>query len=109
MSNSLKQRLQWLGPLRVTLVLGALAMLVLRPAPHTAAVYKGWEMVPTVLVPTFTPIIFILLLLDAIMGAVLLASRPRERRRYRAVIAIDLVLAVLLVLWWWPFFAALGR
>ena len=92
MPNSLKQLLQWLGPLRVMLVLGALAMLVLRPVPGTKAIYAGWELVPTVLVPTITPMIFMVLLLDAIMGAVLRASRPREQRRYRAVIAIDLVL-----------------
>lgn len=109
MPNSLKQLLQWLGPLRLLLVLGALAMLALRPVPHTAAVYKGWAIAPTVLVPTLTPMIFMVLLLDAIMGAVLLASRPRERRHYRAVIAIDLALAALLVIWWWPYFSVLGR
>lgn len=109
MPNSLKQLLQWLGLLRGLLVLGALALLVLRPAPRTAAIYSGWALVPTVLAPTLTPMIFMVLLLDAIMGAVLLASRPRERRHYRAVIAVDLVLAALLVIWWWPYFAVLGR
>ncbi|MBI3571463.1 MAG: hypothetical protein HY082_10240 [Gammaproteobacteria bacterium] len=109
MPNSLKQLLQWLGPLRIMLMLGALVTLVLRPAPGTKAIYAGWEMVPTVLVPTLVPMIFMVLLLDAIMGAVLHASRSREQRRYRAVIAIDLVLATALVLWWWPFFAVLGR
>ena len=109
MPNSLKQLLQWLGPLRVTLVLGALAMLVLRPAPHTAAVYKGWEMVPTVLVPTFTPIIFMLLLLDAIMGAVLLASRPGNDGVTARSSSSIWRWPQWLVLWWWPFFAALGR
>lgn len=109
MPTSLKQLLQWLGPLRVMLALGALAVLILRPAAGTKAVYAGWAMVPTVLVPTLMPLVFMVLLLDTLMGAVLLAGRPEERRRYQTVIAVDLALAALLVLWWWPYFAALGR
>jgi hypothetical protein len=53
------------------------------------------------------PIFFAVLLLDAIMSAVRLASYPGERRCYRTVIGVSLGMALLLVLWWWPFFGAL--
>jgi hypothetical protein len=107
--NRLRQLLKTLGPLRITLALGALAVLLLRPAPRTAAVYSGWAMVPSFLAPVLTPMIFMVLLLDALMGAVLLVGDAGDRRRYRTVIAVDLALAALLFVWWWPYYSALGR
>ena len=88
------------------LVVGALALLVLRPAPGTPPVYAGWDMVPTLLAPAIMPLLFMVLLLDAIMGAVQLSSHPEARRRYQTVIGVDLGVALLLLLWWWPFFGA---
>lgn len=107
--NIPRKFLHALGPLRVALALGALAVLLLRPAPRTAAVYSGWALVPTFLAPVLTPMIFMVLLLDALMGAVLLVGEAGDRRRYRWVIAVDLALAAALVLWWWPYYSALGR
>jgi hypothetical protein len=107
--NVLKEFLRSLGFLRAALVLGALAMLLLRPAPRTAAVFSGWALVPTFLAPVLTPMIFMGLLLDALMGVVLLVGKEGDRRRYRTVIAVDLALAALLAAWWWPYYAALGR
>lgn len=107
--NILKEFMRSLGPLRVTLALGAIAMLLLRPAPRTAAVFSGWALVPTFLAPVLTPMIFMGLLLDALMGVVLFVGQEGDRRRYRTVIVVDLVLALLLVFWWWPYYAALGR
>ncbi len=107
--NVLKEFLRSLGSLRMTLALGAIAMLLLRPAPRTASVYSGWALVPTFLAPVLTPMIFMGLLLDALMGVVLFVGQEGDRRRYRTVIAVDLVLAVLLLLWWWPYYSALGR
>lgn len=109
MMSGIRQLLGWLGPLRLMLMLGALVLLVLRPAPGTPPVYAGWGMVPTLIAPALVPLFFMVLLLDAIMGAVWLASYPAERRRYRTVIGVSLGMALLLVLWWWPYFGATLR
>lgn len=91
------------------LVVGVLALLVLRPAPGAPPVAAGWDMLPTLIAPALTPLFFMVLLLDAIMGAVWLASYPGERRRYQFVIGVSLGMALLLVLWWWPYFGATLR
>lgn len=102
-----RQLLKWLRPLRLMLLFGALVLLVLRPAPGTPPAYAGWDMVPTLVAPSILPLLFMVLLLDAIMAAVQLASYPGERRRYQTVIGVDLGMALLLLLWWWPYFGAL--
>lgn len=107
MMSGLRQLLGWMGPLRLMLAVGVLALLVLRPAPGTPPAYAGWEMLPTLIAPALVPLFFMVLLLDAIMGTVWLASYPAERRRHRTVIGVSLGMALLLVLWWWPFFGAL--
>ena len=93
--------------MRQMLLFGALVLVILRPAPGTPPVYAGWDMVPTLLAPAIMPLLFMVLLLDAIMGAVQLSSQPEARRRYQTVIGVDLGMALLLVLWWGPFFRAI--
>ena len=105
----LRQLLKWLGPLRLMLALGVLVLLVLRPAPGTPPVYAGWDMISTLIFPGLVPLLFMVLLLDAIMSAVQLASYPGERRRYRTVIGVSLGMALLVALWWWPYFGAILR
>lgn len=107
MMPGLRQLLSWLGPMRLMLAFGVLALLILRPAPGTPPVYAGWDMLPTLLAPSLMPILVAVLLLDALMGAVWLASYPGEQARYRTVISVSLGMAVLLILWWWPYFGAL--
>ncbi len=102
-----RQLLNWLGPLRLLLVSGTLAIVILRPAPGTPPAYGGWEMMPTLVFPALVPLFFMALLLDAIMGAVQLASRPGQRQRYQTVIGIDLGMALLLALRWWAYFSAI--
>lgn len=106
--SPLRQLLHWLRPLRLMLLFGALVLLLLRPTPGTPPAYTGWDMVPTLIAPALAPLFFMVLVLDAIMGTVWLASYPAERRRYRTVIGVSLGAALLLVLWWLPYFRSLA-
>ena len=105
--TALRQLPGWMGPLRLMLALGVLLLLVLRPAPGTPPAYSGWEMLPTLVAPALVPIFVAVLLLDALMGAVWLASYPDRRQKYRTVIGASLGMTLLLILWWWPYFAEL--
>ncbi|MFN2309805.1 MAG: hypothetical protein ABR553_08750 [Gammaproteobacteria bacterium] len=105
--SGLRQILSWMGPLRLMLAFGVLLLLVLRPAPGTPPAYSGWEMLPTLVIPALMPIFVAGLLLDALMGAVWLAGYPDQRQKYRIAIGASLGMTLLLILWWWPYFAAL--
>lgn len=102
--------LRQLGSLRVGLGVLALAVVLLRPAAGGAPVYEGWAVVPTLLVPTLAPLIFLGLVLDMLMTRVLMTdTQGGERGRYRTVLWTDFVLVALLALAWVPFFMTLGN
>jgi hypothetical protein len=108
--DGLRRSFALFGPLRAALVLGVVLLLVLRPAPGTPAVLSGWALVPTLVAPILAPLVLMTLLLDALMSAVFMTDKEgAARQRYRRLVAIDLVLACLTALWWWPYFAALGK
>lgn len=107
-ARSLAQRLRELGPLRGTLLLCVLLALVLIPAPGTRAMYNGWPLVTTVLVPVLTPLLFMLLMLDVLMARVFLSDAEGDaRRRLKTAMVINLLAAALLVIRWLPYYAAI--
>jgi len=97
--------LRKLAPLRLTLLVASLLIVVLVPEPGTRAVYRGWEIVPTVIVPSLVPLAFMMLLLDAIMNRVQwVSASPVGRGPYKLGVALDLLLAAALVAAWLPYF-----
>lgn len=97
-----------LGPLRLTLLAAAALVIVFAPAPGTKAVYQGWALARTVLLPVLAPLVVMLLLLDALMARVFLSEAEGEARlRLRAAVWINLVAALAVVLYWLPYFIAL--
>ncbi|MFL6655654.1 MAG: hypothetical protein ACJ8KA_12755 [Sulfurifustis sp.] len=101
-------RLRELGPLRVALLAAAGVALVLIPAPGTRPVYSGWPLVTTLLIPVAAPLLFLLLLLDALMSRVfLIDAEGLDRQRRKTAIIVNLLAAALLIVRWLPYYSAL--
>lgn len=100
--------LRQMGVLRVTLIGLVILDMLASPPPGTLAVYSGWEVVTTLIMPVLAPILLQVLLLDALMGRVLLSSaKGAERARYRRIMIVNLVFSAALVIWWLPYFLKL--
>ncbi len=97
-----------LGSLRVTLVVVALVLLLAVPKPGTHPEFHGWGMVPTLIVPTLMPMVFMVMLLDVMMSAVFMVDkRGAERVRLRYIVFMELLLAITLMVVWYPYFRAI--
>lgn len=99
-----------LRPLRAVLILAAIIAILARPEIGEPVVYSGWGMVKTLLIPVLAPLIFMLLMLDALMSRVWMSEAAgEEKKRLRLVVRVDVIVGLLLLVYWLPFFIALGR
>lgn len=99
-----------LKPMRVILVLSAIATILLRPEPGSEVFYEGAQMFQTLLIPVLAPILFMLLLLDSLMSTIWLTQTTgEEKQRYRMNIIVNLSVVALLLYFWIPFISALGK
>lgn len=106
--NAIVRWARRLGPLRLTLLAAAVLVIVFAPAPGTKAVYHGWALARTVLLPVLAPLVVMLLLLDALMARVFLSeAEGGARLRLRTAVWANLVVALAVVLYWLPYFIAL--
>jgi len=97
-----------LGPLRLMLGAATITIMLLRPASGSEAVYEGWAVFPTLLFPSLAPILFMLLLLDAMMSRLLMTSKEgSEKDRLQRAMWTDLAIAGLSLSVWYTYFSAL--
>ncbi len=105
MTSEVNHIIRAFGPLRITLILLVIVDMLLRPEPGTRLAYEGWEMVPGLLAPVMSPILFMLLLLDSIMAMVYRSDKPVEvKARYLIIVMVNISLAIILMVRWVPFF-----
>jgi hypothetical protein len=97
------------GPLRTPLIMLVIIDMLLRPEPGSPANLHGFGVITDLIAPVLVPILFMLLLLDAIMTGVYMSSMQGEQKvRYRVVLFTDLLLAIVFIWYWIPYFRALN-
>lgn len=99
--------LKKMRPMRVVLVLLAIAFLILKAEIGTAVSYEGWTMIETVFIPVMAPLITMVLLLDSLIASIWLTqSTGEERNRYKIILAINLTTVIVMFSIWVPYFFA---
>jgi len=106
--SRLSRLAQEIGALRLMLLVTAILVVALVPTPGAKAIYQGWGLLTSVLLPVLAPLMFMGLLLDALMSRVFSSdTEGAARSRLRVIMWTDLGIAVVLLLRWLPYYAAL--
>ena len=99
-------RLLHLGLLRIKLYALAVVVIIFTPLPGTVADYQWPGIVVTVVMPALAPLVFMVVLFDAVMSKVV-ASGTHSPRAQR-IFLTGLILASIILLRWLPYLLALG-
>ena len=106
----MKSVLHDLRPMRVVLLLIVLISIIFKPAPGTEAVYEGFEVFQTLLLPVFSPILLMLLWLDSLIAKLWSTqTEGDEQKRYKMILRINLILSLIFILVWYPYFMAFAE
>lgn len=107
--NSISAVVSRIGPLRFMLQSLAFVFIFLSQFVGSKAVYSGWEILPTLIVPALIPIIFFGMLLELLMSTVFMvdAEEAEKKARFRTIIKIDVLIITGILLFWVPTFMRL--
>ena len=96
------------GPLRVMLYIFVAILVLMAFFSMGEMHYSGLMMFPTLIAPVMVPMLFFAFPLDMTMCAIMMSSKGSEARsRYKTVILIDLLMLVVLVVVWLPYYKRL--
>lgn len=99
-----------LGFLRLCLIGLAILNILLRPEPGAAVAHAGMAVIPTLIAPAAAPILLMVILFDALMSKVRASdAHDDEETRFTRIMLIELAMAIIMVIAWFPYFIALGK
>ena len=97
-------------PMRLLLYMVVVITMIFKPAAGTEIVYEGVAVFTTLLIPVFSPILLMLLLLDSLIAKLWSTqTEGLEQNRYKLILRINLALSVLYIILWIPYFRALSN
>ena len=110
MNNKFSTLLIQMKPLRVVLALFAILLAIFAADAGTPTNYEGYAVLQTLILPALTPIIFLVLLLDALMNRVwLIDASEADSSKFRTLIKVDLLLSGIVFVRWIPYFIDIWR
>jgi len=97
-----------LRPMRVVLLSLAILSLIFKAKIGTPVSYDGWPMIETVFIPVMSPLIIMVLLLDSLISTIWFTQTTgEEKNRYKLILSCNLVMIIVMLSLWIPFFIAL--
>ena len=100
--------LKQMKPLRIVLSIAAILFCIFATPANTQAQYEGFQVITTLVLPALTPLLFLVLLLDALMNRVWrIDAVGSDVNRYRNIMRVDLLLSLLILIFWAPYFIAI--
>lgn len=97
-----------LGILRIILISATILLALFSTEPGTAAARSGWQILPTLVAPAMTPLLFMVLMFDFMMCRIRM-SDAAVREKFSTIGYIEVAAALFLLIMWLPFFLAIGR
>ena len=95
-------------PLRVMLSIIAIFLIIFSAPADTKSQYEGIAVFTTLILPALTPLIFLVLLLDALMNRVwLIDAEGSDKNKFKNIMKVDLLLSILILIFWLPFFISI--
>ena len=105
MFSKLQKILKQMKPLRVALAIIAIVIALFATKAGTKANYEGIQVLLTLILPALTPLVFLVLLLDALMNRVwLIDATGDDISKFRTIMRIDLLLSAIIFVRWIPYF-----
>ena len=108
--DRLRDFMNFFGVLRVLLVLGIVALVIVAPFSDAPTHTSGWPLVRSVIAPTMFVIMVFVLPLDLVMTLIFMSDRQGpERRRLRIIARIEAVMFIVMLAAWTPLLIRLLR
>ncbi len=105
MLQKLKNLLIQMKPLRVMFAILGILVALFAVKAGTNASYEGIQVLHTLVLPALTPLVFLVLLLDALMNRVwLIDAKGDDIVKFKNIMRIDLIISTLILIRWAPYF-----